>query len=69
MEIFSNELKSSVSKDDVKTIGLYLSLCGEYNSTNNIVGRLQEMESKNLKNYAFNTAFYWHEILTTKFSQ
>lgn len=60
---------SGKNKDDQKTIGLYLSLYGGSDSTNSIIGRLENVEAQNLKTYAERTAIYWYEILKEKFSK
>lgn len=56
-------------KDDQKTIGLYLSLSGEYQSSNSVLGRLQNVQAANLKSFATKTASYWHDLLLEKFSK
>lgn len=70
IEEISEELKSCIKgKDDHKTIGLYLSLSGDYQSTNSVLGRLQTIEAANLKDFATQTAVYWHDNLREKFSR
>lgn len=70
IEEISEELKSCIKgKDDHKTIGLYLSLSGDYQSTNSVLGRLQTIEAANLKDFATKTAVYWHDNLRDKFSR
>lgn len=70
IEEISEELKSCIKgKDDHKTIGLYLSLSGDYQSTNSVLGRLQTIEAANLKDFATQTAVYWHDNLRDKFSR
>ena len=64
----SIELKSCVnSKDESKTIGLYVALSGPM--SNSILDRLSTVDAPHLKMYARNTAIYWHDILKEKFSK
>lgn len=66
----SKSLTISVkSKDDQKTIGLYLSLYGGTDSSNSIIGRIENVEALNLKSYAERTAVYWYDVLKEKFSK
>lgn len=70
IEEISDELKSCIKgKDDHKTIGLYLSLGGDYQSYNSVLGRLRHIQAENLKDFALKTAVYWHANLTEKFSK
>lgn len=70
IEEISEELKSSIKgRDDHKTIGLYLSLSGDHQSTNSVLGRLHNIEAAHLKEFALNTAVFWHEHLKEKFSR
>lgn len=64
----SKSLTASI-KDDQKAIGLYLSLYGGSDSSNSIIGRLENVEAHNLKSYAERTAIYWYEILKEKLSK
>lgn len=67
---FSNGLKNSInSRDESKLVGLYLSLCGEPNSMNSVIGRLSNVEAYYIKSFAERTAIYWHEVLEDKFSR
>ncbi|XP_059615224.1 RINT1-like protein [Phlebotomus argentipes] len=66
----SHELKSCVGgRDEAKIVGFYLALCGERESSNSIIGRLQNVEAHHLKTFANQTANYWHDILLEKFSK
>lgn len=71
IEEISEELKSCIKgKDDHKTIGLYLSLSGDFQpSSNSVLGRLKNIEAGNLKEFATKTAVYWHDNLKDKFSR
>lgn len=64
----SDALKGSM-KDDAKLVGLYLSLCGEPDSTNSVIGRLEYVEARHLKAFAVKTAVYWYQVLVEKFSK
>lgn len=67
---FSNALSSAIKgKDETKIVSLYLSLNGEMNSNNSIVGRLQNVEAHHMKTYATRTAVYWYENIKEKFSR
>lgn len=67
---YSNNLKTCInSKDEQKIVGLYMALCGEHNSTNCIIGRLETINAFHLKSYAIRTAVFWHELLKEKFSK
>lgn len=66
----SQELKASVGgRDEAKIVGYYLALCGEKESCNSVIGRLQHVEAPHLKTFANQTASYWHDILLEKFSK
>jgi RAD50-interacting protein 1 len=66
----SNELTACHSgKDAVKIVNLYLSLCGDYESSNSCLGRLNDVDAPHLKLYARSMSFYWHEVLKEKFSK
>ncbi|XP_055703383.1 RINT1-like protein [Phlebotomus papatasi] len=66
----SQELKASVGgRDEAKIVGFYLALCGEKESCNSVIGRLQHVEAPHLKTFANQTASYWHDILLEKFSK
>lgn len=66
----SKSLTASINgKDDQKTIGLYLSLYGGSDSSNSIIGRLENIEANNLKTYADGTAKYWYCVIKEKFSK
>lgn len=73
IEELSDLLKSSLmGRDDQKTIGLYLSLTGDGldgNSQNSVLGRLRTIEAAHLKDFALQTAIYWHDNLKEKFSR
>lgn len=70
IEDISEELKTSIKgRDDHKTIGLYLSLSGEYQSANSVLGRLRNIEAVHLIDFATKTAIYWHDNLKEKFSK
>lgn len=65
----NNALSSAIKgKDETKIVSLYLSLNGEMNSNNSIVGRLQNVEAHHMKTYATRTAVYWYENIKEKFS-
>ena len=46
-----------------------MSLCGGTDTTNNIIGRLENVEAFHLKAFADKTAQYWHDNLVDKFSK
>uniref|UniRef100_T1GBR3 DNA 5'-3' helicase n=1 Tax=Megaselia scalaris TaxID=36166 RepID=T1GBR3_MEGSC len=65
----NNGLTSALNgKDETKIVSLYLSLFGDCDSRNCVVGRLQEVDAVNLKSYAVKTSAYWFEIIQDRFS-
>lgn len=65
----SEELRSCVvASDELKAVEVYVSLCGDSYSIDNVLGRTFETDAPNLKFFARRTALYWHEILTEKLS-
>lgn len=66
----NNGLCAALSgKDETKIISLYLSLYGDSDSTNSIVGRLLDVDAINLKSYAIRTSAYWFELIQERFSK
>lgn len=56
------------SKDEQKIVNLFLSLSGSPESTDSIVGRLQDVDAPHMKLYARRMALYWHDIIKEKLS-
>jgi len=70
IEDLSEDLKAAIrGTDESKMVELYLSLCGDSYSSDNVLGRSFETDAPNLKVFARRTALYWHELLTDKFSR
>lgn len=57
------------SKDEQKIVGLFLSLSGSPESSDSVVGRLQDVDASNMKLYARRVALYWHEMIKQKLSR
>ncbi len=65
----SNELSKCISsKDDQKIVNLFLSLSGSPDSTDSVIGRLQDTDAPHLKLYARRVAMHWYELIKEKFS-
>lgn len=56
------------SKDDQKVVNLFLSLSGSPESTDSVIGRLQDVDAPNLKLYSRKVAIHWHDVIKQKFS-
>lgn len=66
----SEAIKATINgKDEHKLVGLYLSLSGERDSANSVIGRLEYVEAAHLKSYAERTAIYWYDTLVDKFTK
>lgn len=66
----NNGLSSALNgKDETKIISLYLSLYGDSDSRNSVVGRLFDVDAVNLKSYAVRTSAYWYELIQERFSK
>lgn len=66
----SNELKNCVyGKDDLKTLKLYIKLCGDESGTQNLLQKIYDCEAPNLQLYGRSTALFWHNILKEKFTK
>ncbi|KAJ6644173.1 RINT1-like protein [Pseudolycoriella hygida] len=66
----SDGLKEHLTgKDEQKTISFYLLLCGGLNSSDNIIDRLRPVEAVHLKAFAAETATYWYNVLSGKYSK
>lgn len=65
----NNELSRCInSKDEQKIVSLYLSLSGSTESTDSVIGRLNDVDAPNLKLYAKRVALHWYEIIKEKLS-
>lgn len=56
-------------RDETKIISLYLSLFGDSDSRNSVVGRLFDVDAVNLKSYAVRTSAYWYDLIQERFSK
>lgn len=66
----SSELSHCIhSKEEQKIVNLFLSLSGSPESTDSVIGRLQDVEAPHMKLYARRMALYWHDIIKTKLSK
>ena len=66
----SSELKNCIhSKDEQKTVNLFLSLSGSPESSDSVIGRLQDVDAPHMKLYARRMALYWHDIIKDKLSR
>lgn len=66
----SQELSACINGvDESKQVELYLSLCGDSYTFDNVLGRTFETDAPNLKLFARRTAFYWHDLLRDKFAR
>uniref|UniRef100_A0A336MD67 CSON013936 protein n=1 Tax=Culicoides sonorensis TaxID=179676 RepID=A0A336MD67_CULSO len=66
----SQELSACINgTDESKQVELYLSLCGDSYTFDNVLGRTFETDAPNLKLFARRTAFYWHDLLRDKFAK
>jgi RAD50-interacting protein 1 len=57
------------SKDEQKIVNLFLSLSGSPESSDSVIGRLQDVDAPHMKLYARRMAFYWHDAIKDKFSR
>lgn len=57
------------SKDEQKVVNLFLSLSGSPESTDSVIGRLQEVDAPHMKLYARRMALYWHDVIKKKLSK
>lgn len=65
----SNELSKCVnSKDEQRIVNLFLSLSGSPESTDSVIGRLQDVDAPNLKMFSRKVALHWHDIIKEKLS-
>ncbi|CAG9801047.1 unnamed protein product [Chironomus riparius] len=65
----SHELSKCInSKDDQKTVNLFLSLSGSPESSDSVIGRLQDVDAPNLKFYSRQIAIHWHDVIKKKLS-
>jgi RAD50-interacting protein 1 len=65
----SAELTNCInSKDEQKIVNLFLSLSGSPESTDSVIGRLQEVDAPHMKLYARRMALYWHDVIKEKLS-
>lgn len=66
----STELTHCIhSKDEQKIVTLFLSLSGSPESTDSVIGRLQDVDAPHMKLYTRRMAFYWHDIIRDKLSR
>jgi hypothetical protein len=65
----NNELSRCISsKDEEKIVNLFLSLSGSPESTDSVIGRLQDVDAPHLKLYARRVALHWYDIIKQKLS-
>lgn len=65
----NHELSKCIhSKDDQRIVNLFLSLCGSPESTDSVIGRLQDVDAPNLKLYSRQIAIHWHDVIKEKLS-
>lgn len=65
----STELSNCIhSKDELKIVNLFLSLSGSPESSDSVIGRLQDVDAPHMKLYARRIALYWHDIIKDKLS-
>lgn len=57
------------SKDEQKIVNLFLSLSGSPESSDSVIGRLQDVDAPHMKLYARRMALYWHDIIKEKLSK
>lgn len=66
----SAELTSCIhSKDEQKIVNLFLSLSGSPESSDSVIGRLQEVDASHMKLYARRMALFWYEVIKDKLSR
>lgn len=66
----SAELTSCIhSKDEQKVVNLFLSLSGSPESSDSVVGRLQDVDANHMKLYARQMALFWYEVIKDKLSR
>lgn len=66
----SAELSNCIhSKEDQKIVNLFLSLSGSPESSDSVVGRLQDVDAPHMKLYARRMALYWHDVIKDKLSR
>jgi RAD50-interacting protein 1 len=65
----NSELSKCInSKDEQKIVNLFLSLSGSPESTDSVIGRLQDVDTPHLKLYARRVALHWYELIKKKLS-
>lgn len=67
-DINSELSRSFTSKDDQKVVNLFLSLSGSPDSSDSVIGRLQDVDASHLKLFARRVAFHWYEVIKEKLS-
>lgn len=66
----STELEHCIhSKDEQKIVNLFLSLSGSPESSDSVIGRLQDVDAPHMKLYSRRIALYWHEVINKKLSR
>lgn len=66
----SGELTSCIhSKDEQRVVTLFLSLSGSPESSDSVIGRLQDVDAPHMKLYARRMALHWHDIIKEKLSK
>lgn len=66
----STELLNCIhSKDEQRIVNLFLSLSGSPESSDSVIGRLQDVDAPHMKLYARRLALYWHDIIKDKLSK
>jgi RAD50-interacting protein 1 len=66
----SSELENCIySKDEQKIVNLFLSLSGSPESSDSVLGRLQDVDAPHMKLYSRRVALYWHEVIVKKLSR
>lgn len=65
---FSNDIRNYLDVgDDSKVVCLYLSLCSD--SDDCIIGRFKDVDAVHIKRYVEDSAWYWYNILITRFTK
>lgn len=66
----STELSHCIhSKDEQKVVNLFLSLSGSPESSDSVIGRLQDVDAPHMKLYARRMALHWHDVIKEKLSK
>ncbi|XP_067647796.1 RINT1-like protein isoform X2 [Eurosta solidaginis] len=66
----SHSLASAIQgKDEAKMVNIFLTLFEDNDCENSVIGRLNDIQAPNLKQYATNVGIYWHKLLTDKFAR